>query len=163
MIRFLSILTVLITILSSGCISFDHNRFDYDLTEKNSGETLYPEIGDEIRICLKTNPSTGYFWGEESRPDSDVIRMFDQTIKTDKAPAKTGVPGTHEFLYKVVGSGETGIRLFYRRPWENKRPEETFQLRIIVKQEKEFLDFLNDRDIPKRRVGSKGQIEPELE
>lgn len=144
--------------LLTGCSSTSGIR--YDLTEKDSGSTLRPETGDVIRIVLKSNPSTGYFWQEDGVPDSDVIRQVSETIQGEKTELKTGVPGVQTMLYKVVGSGETGIRLSYRRPWEKNAPQDSFQIRVIVESPVGFIDFLDNSRVPTKRVGSKGQVEP---
>ena len=156
MIRIFSILLILILFAASGCST---GGYAYNLTEKDTGSTLHLKYGQTLRVVLKSNPSTGYLWGQDGTPDSDIIRLFNsQFQKTDKTNV-VGAPGKQEFIYKVVGYGETGIRLSLKRPWENVPPTATFQLRISVEPEVSFFDRLDRRQAPLRRVDSKGRVE----
>ena len=158
MTRFLPVLFCMILCLA-GCVS--SGEFSYDLSEKDSGITLRAKQGDTIRIVLESNPSTGFYWREDGRPDSDVVRqVFQDYQNKDSAPGKTGVPGHQIMIYKVVGSGDTGIRLGYSRSWEKNAPAQTFQIRLIAEPEEGFLEFLDNSKVPGQRVGSKGQVEP---
>ncbi|MBQ9772673.1 MAG: protease inhibitor I42 family protein [Lentisphaeria bacterium] len=160
MIRICSILLMLFLFALTGCRTT--GGFTHDLTEKDSGSTLNLEPGDTIRIVLESNPSTGYLWGQDGTPDSDVIRLFNSQFQKIGKTKAVGTPGKQEFIYKAVGHGEAGIRLSLKRPWENNRPQATFQLRIVIKQEVSFLDRLDRRKQPLRRVDSKGRVAPPL-
>ena len=158
MIRFLPVFLLLAVL--TGCTS--PKEFSYELSETDSGATLRPEPGDTIRIVLKSNPTTGYLWKEDGVPDSDVLRKVSDEIRSENKTL-VGAPGVQTMVYKVVGSGETGIRLSYRRPWEKSVPQDTFQVRIIVDAPVGFIELLDNSKIPTRRVGSKGQVEPLFE
>ena len=160
MIRICSILIILL-LFTAGCST--GRDFSYDLTIRDAGNTLNLKTGDTVRIVLESNPSTGYFWAEDGRPDSDVIRLVSkQFLNTAQGKNLSGAPGLMEFIYKAVGSGETGIRLSYKRPWEKKLPVSTFQLRIVIKPETSFLDRLDRSKEPLKRVDSKGRVAPAL-
>ena len=161
MIRFCSILTVLLLLVTAGCRTSGGYR--HVLTANDTGRTLYLEQGDAIRVELRSNPSTGFFWTEDGKPDSDVLRLtVKHFIPAENQKKLAGAPGNQEFIYKAVGSGETGIRLSYKRPWEQKMPEATFQLRIVVKRDESFLDKWDRDQEPLRRVDSKGRVAPPL-
>lgn len=159
MIRFCSILITLLLLAAAGCRT--SGGYAYDLTIKDTGRTLDLKSGDVVRIVLKSNPSTGYFWSEDGAPDSDVLRLYTkQFLQQETRKNIVGAPGMQEFIYKAVGSGETGIRLSYKRPWEKTLPAETFQLRIIIPVEHSFMDRFDRSKIPLRRVDSKGRVVP---
>ena len=162
MIRFCSVLLTLLLLAAAGCRT--SSGFTHDLSEKDTGSTLYLNEGDSVRVTLNSNPSTGYFWGEDGKPDSDVIRLFRKEFqKKEQTEQIVGAPAKQEFVYKAVGYGETGIRLSYKRPWEKQQPASTFQLRIVIKQpEPSFLDRLDRSKMPLRRVDSKGRVAPPL-
>lgn len=158
---FCSFFITLFLLSVTGCGTT--GRYAYDLTEKDSGLTLNLKSGDEVRVILKSNPSTGYMWGTDGIPDTDVIRLFvNRFIRNEQTKNISGAPGKQEFVYKAVGTGEAGIRLSYKRPWEKKIPEATFQLRIVIKPERSFLDDLDRSKQPLRRVDSKGRVAPPL-
>lgn len=159
--RFCFIVTTLILFAAAGCRTAD--SYTYDLTVKDSGRTLALESGDTVRVVLNSNPSTGFFWNEERKPDSDVIRLFSKRfISSGKEKNISGAPGVQEFLYKAAGAGETGISLSYKRPWEQRPPASTFQLRIVIKPDISFLDKLDRSKEPLKRVDSKGRVAPPL-
>lgn len=161
MIRVCSILLMLLLFTVSGCRTT--GGYTHNLTVKDTGSTLYLKQGDSIRIELKSNPSTGYIWNVDGKPDSDVIRlMLRQFVVQNKEKNIAGAPRREEFIYKAVGAGETGIRLSLKRPWERTQPRETFQVRIVIKPEVSFLDRLDRKNTPLRRVDSKGRVAPPL-
>jgi len=160
-IRFCSILLMLFLFTASGCRTTGGHA--HNLTGKDTGSTLYLKQGDSIRVELQSNPSTGYIWNVDGKPDSDVIRLvLRQFVAQDKEKNITGAPRQEEFIYKAVGVGETGIRLSLKRPWERTQPRETFQVRIVIKPEVSFLDRFDRRNAPLRRVDSKGRVAPPL-
>lgn len=151
----------LLLLALSGCVS--SSRFTCDLSEKDSGNILELKTGDTVRIVLKSNPSTGYFWKQDGIPDSDVIRLTsDRFLQTEQGKKLSGAPGTQEFIYQAVGPGETGIRLSYKRPWENNPPAEVFQLKIMIPRKYSFMDRFDKSKYPVRRVDSKGRVAPPL-
>lgn len=157
MSRICFIFATLLLLTVSGCRTA--GDFAYDLTIKDTGSTLNLKTGDTVRVVLNSNPSTGYFWNEDGKPDSDVIRLISkQFLPAEKEDHTVGAPRKMEFIYKAVGSGETGIRLSYKRPWEQKLPEATFQLRIMLKQKVSFLDKFDRSREPLKRVDSQGRV-----
>ena len=161
MIRFCSILAALLLLLTAGCRTTGGYR--HELTMLDTGRTLTLEQGDVIRIVLDSNPSTGYFWAEDGKPDSDVIRLAaKQFLPSDQQKQTVGASRNVEFIYKVVGSGETGIRLNYKRPWETVPPAERFQIKILVSSPVSFMDRFDRSRQPLRRVDSQGRVAPPL-
>ena len=162
MIRFCALIMLLLLGITAGCSTT--GEYAHDLSINDSGRTLELVPGDTIRIVLESNPSTGYFWNEDRKPDTDVIRLSSkQFLQADRKNNIAGAPGKQEFLYKVVGSGEAGIRLSLKRPWEAGLPVATFQLRIKVDATlNSFVDRFDRSKEPLRRVDSKGNVVPPL-
>lgn len=162
MIRFCSLIMLLLLGITAGCSTT--GDYVHDLSINDSGRTLELVPGDTIRIVLESNPSTGYFWDEDGKPDTDVIRLSSkQFLPAPRKNNMTGVPRKQEFLYKVVGSGEAGIRLSHKRPWETGLPVATFQLKIKVDATlNSFMDRFDRSKEPLRRVDSKGNVAPPL-
>ena len=152
-----SFFSALLLLFATGCSSAGSRVLE--LSEKDSGRTLDLDEGDTVRVVLTSNPTTGFMWNQDGVPDSDVIRlMSSKFLQKPGTERMTGAPGTQEFLYKVVGPGDTGVRLKYCRSWEKKKPESVFQLRVIVKQDTSFLDRLDRSKTPLKRVDSKGRV-----
>ncbi len=153
-----SLFLVAVLLLGTSCALFESgNRIL--LTEKDSGRTLEAEVGDTITLRLPANPSTGYLW-IGSVPDMGVLREVENRYETpEEMRGKTGVPVVKIYSFAVVGPGEAGIKMEYRRPWEQERaPKATFDVLIRASGTESLMERMDRTETP--RVGSKGQIEP---
>ena len=117
-----------------SCAWFGGKPIHHELTEKDSGRTLQLDKEDTFTILLASNPSTGYQW----KIDTPSYNKQIITIRDDKfiQPDKQlpGAPGKRSLSFLAEGSGRTGLRLVYVRPWEkNQPPSREFNLVVIVK------------------------------
>ena len=130
----------------------------YDLTEKDSGRTLHLDRGDTFTVLLVSNPTTGYLWqfGTPPYDESVMILRGDKYIQPQEQLC--GAPGKRSLTFLAEGSGRTGLRLIYVRPWEkNTAPAREFDLMVIVKDGTE-----SDQDNrPRMRRNSKGELVPD--
>jgi inhibitor of cysteine peptidase len=102
-----------------------------ELTEANQGQTVETVVGEEIRISLAENPTTGFRWRiiDGGEP---VCTLLDQTL--EPGSRAIGQPGVHRWQYKITGEGMATIRLACGRSWEaGKAPVSSFVLRINAK------------------------------
>ena len=87
--------------------------------------------GQELRILLKENPTTGYTW-HVVRQDSALLEM----VKKDfLAPGGTmaGAPGKALFVFKAIAAGETELVLGYYRSWEGSDTAvDHFRIRLRI-------------------------------
>lgn len=128
----------------------------YELTEKDSGRTLHLDKGDTFTVQLVSNPTTGYLWklGVPPYDESVMIMRGDRYIQPDEQLC--GAPGKRSLTFLAEGSGRTGLRLVYVRPWEkNQPPAKEFNLMVIVK------DGTEAKDEPRMRRNSKGELVPD--
>lgn len=142
-------------LLLSACASLSGN---YHLTEKDSGRTLHLDRGDTFTVALDANPTTGYLWkfGNPPYDENVMILRGDKYIQPSEQLA--GAPGKRSLTFVAEGSGRTGLRLIYVRPWEqNTAPEKEFHLMVIVKDGTE-------ETVPRNsgmRRNSKGELVPD--
>ena len=130
----------------------------YDLTDKDSGRTLHLDRGDTFSIQLVSNPTTGYLWqfGTPPYDESVMILRGDKYIQPQEQLC--GAPGTRSLSFLAEGSGRTGLRLIYVRPWEkNRPPAQEFNLMVIVKDGTED----EQKKGPVMRRNSKGELVPD--
>ncbi len=130
----------------------------YDLTEKDSGKTLHLDRGDTFTIRLDSNPTTGYLWqfGTPPYDESVMILRGDKYILPQEQ--FSGAPGNRSLTFLAEGSGRTGLRLIYVRPWEkNRAPAQEFNLMVIVKDGTED----EQKKGPVMRRNSKGELVPD--
>lgn len=130
----------------------------YDLTDKDSGRTLHLDRGDTFSIQLVSNPTTGYLWqfGTPPYDESVMILRGDKYIQPQEQLC--GAPGKRSLSFLAEGSGRTGLRLIYVRPWEkNRPPAQEFNLMVIVKDGTED----EQKKGPVMRRNSKGELVPD--
>ena len=130
----------------------------YDLTEKDSGKTLHLDRGDTFTIRMDSNPTTGYLWqfGTPPYDESVMILRGDKYLRPQEQ--LSGAPGKRSLTFLAEGSGRTGLRLIYVRPWEkNRPPAQEFNLMVIVKDGTED----EQKKGPPMRRNSKGELVPD--
>lgn len=90
------------------------------------------KVGEQIRFCLASNPTTGYSW---SWLNSSSARAVDSVGRLYMPDAK-GVPGSggrEAWSFRARLSGRDTLRLGYRRPWEADAPVREVSVIIVVK------------------------------
>jgi predicted secreted protein len=120
----LSILLLALCCSSSAVASIE-------LSEKDCGRTIEASVGGVLDVVLKGNPTTGYVWSRAS-PDIGII------IQTSKAKFAAdrmarGSSGHVYLRFKAAKAGEVLLKLIYHRPFENRPPIKTFEVKINVK------------------------------
>ncbi len=108
-----------------------------------SAEHISKEVevntGDEFKVILCYNPSTGFQWSESAAiGDTSVIEQTDYRFVSPKAkgkkPAAPGTPGQGMWTFKALTEGTTTISMEYSQPWEGgEKGEWTFNLTVVVK------------------------------
>lgn len=108
-----------------------------------SAEHISKEVevntGDEFKVILCSNPSTGFQWSESAAiGDTSVIEQTDYRFvspeEKGKKPAAPGTPGQEMWTFKALTEGTTTISMEYSQPWEGgEKGEWTFNLTVVVK------------------------------
>ena len=130
----------------------------YELTEKDSGRVLHLDKGDTFTVLLVSNPTTGYLWkfGTPLYDETVMILRGDTYVRPDEQLA--GAPGQRSLTFLAEGSGRTGLKLVYVRPWEkNQPPAREFNIMVIVKDGTES----EQKRGPVMRRNSKGELVPD--
>lgn len=100
-----------------------------NITESSNGTTLSLHIGDQVRISLLENPSTGYQWNFSIPAGFSVIE--DQYSAPD-GNGMVGQAGTHTFLLKANQKGTFPLSWIYKRSWETTASDQPFVVTFIV-------------------------------
>ncbi len=118
--------------LLSACISGGSSTGQLQMAAADSDSTGRMGVGDTLIIELRGNPTTGYQW----QLDTADTRVLEPQGEPDYAVSSNamGAGGTYTFRFKAVASGQTTLRLVYKRPWEDSLSDETFEAVIIVKE-----------------------------
>lgn len=95
-----------------------------------SDENITTKVGNNFKIELKSNATTGYQW-RLAKPVDDKI----QFLSSDYIAPNTnlmGAGGKEIWTFKAVKKGETKICFEYARPWENVKPEVSYTYIIRI-------------------------------
>jgi len=130
----------------------------YELTDKDNGRTLHLDRGDTFTVTLVSNPTTGYQWKFGTPPYDETVMILrgDKYIRPEEQLC--GAPGKRSLSFLAEGSGRTGLRLIYVRPWEKTQPPaKEYNLMVIVKDGTED----EQKRGPVMRRNSKGELVPD--
>ena len=83
------------------------------------GDVVHVTPGDVVEVHLPENPTTGYRWAVEAKPD--LVEQVDAS----EPPSSLGAPGagtTRVLAFRVCAAGEEPLRLRLARAWEREKP-----------------------------------------
>lgn len=107
------------------------------LTEKDSKQTIEMKSGDQIKIRLNANATTGYSWKMSLSEGGDqIVALSEENYILPKSedPQLVGVPGVAEYTITAKGSGSTTVSGIYNRSWEKPNPsDQRVEFKIDVK------------------------------
>jgi inhibitor of cysteine peptidase len=103
-----------------------------------NGREVTLAVGEVVEISLAENPTTGFRWDLEVKPEP-ACTLVNSTFEPATGPPGKG--GTHRWQFRAARSGTGEILLEYRRPWErNTPPGQTFKLSLRVRKESSTRD-----------------------
>ena len=88
-------------------------------------------VGEEFKITLKYNATTGYQWQFPKPIDAKLI----VPVQTNYSRLNTnlvGSGGDQTWTFKAVGEGKTKIDFAYVRPWEHVKPVQTTNFVVVI-------------------------------
>jgi inhibitor of cysteine peptidase len=103
------------------------------LTEEDSGREVSVELGDEVRVSLAENPTTGYRWMLASMTPG-ILELEDASFSP--APgAGVGGGGRRRFSFKARAPGRASLELHRRTPWaSDEAPTAQFGWIVTVRK-----------------------------
>jgi inhibitor of cysteine peptidase len=103
-----------------------------ELGAGDNGTTESLVAGQELKIALESNPTTGYRWAIDGELPAQLLQEA-QPVYTAGSTA-IGSGGTEVWSFKAQGSGEGTLKLKYARSFEpTAPPANTFTLKLSVK------------------------------
>jgi inhibitor of cysteine peptidase len=94
-------------------------------------------VGDEFKMSLCSNPTTGFQWSEQADiSDNEVIEqvahLFVEPSDEDQPPP-SGTPGEEVWTFRAITKGQSTVSVEYSRPWEGgEKAAWTFVLSVVV-------------------------------
>lgn len=78
-------------------------------------------VGDNFKIEVASNATTGYQWQISEPLDKNIIELVSSEYISPKTNL-TGAGGKEIWVFRAVKKGKTKISLSYARPWESVPP-----------------------------------------
>lgn len=124
-IAFLAVLPIILT----ACGSKSTPEFQVSDPAKN----LEATAGNEFKIVIDSNASTGYHWDLAKDLDKSIVEFVSKDYKQGDS-AMPGSGGVEIWTFKAVSAGETHITLGYYPPSNQPTdPQQTVTFTVTVK------------------------------
>ena len=97
--------------MSVGCDQFG--------AQKSITQTTETAVGDQVKVTLCSNPTTGFSWQEPEISDTGVVSLADKTFGAPVAGGGqvVGAAGTDYVTLKATAKGTSTVVLRYSQPW----------------------------------------------
>jgi inhibitor of cysteine peptidase len=105
-------LFVLFAVLVSAC----KGEADDEIFKiSDPAKQLESEAGNEFKLIIESNPSTGYHWELAEELDESVVKFVSREYRAEE-PVMPGSGGVDVWVFEAVAAGETQITLGYYPP-----------------------------------------------
>jgi len=119
-------LFVLLTVLVSAC----KGEADDEIFEiSDPAKQLEVQAGNEFKIIIESNPSTGYHWEFAEELDESVVKFVSREYRAQE-PVMPGSGGVDVWVFEAVAAGQVDITLGYYPP--SNDPVEAQQIVTFV-------------------------------
>lgn len=91
-------------------------------------------VGQELKIELSSNPTTGYRWQIRNKANLQGLTFVSDNYKqANAAPNIVGRGGVQTFIFRGLREGEEKLHLVYVRSWEaGARPADEKQFTVKI-------------------------------
>lgn len=121
-----AVFAVCIAVLLAGC-----SPGPIDLTQKDSGSAQTLAKGQEMRVTLESNHTTGYQWAVDGDLPEQLTLVGQPEYKAESN--LVGAGGTEVWTFMGKSSGEGTLKLKYWRSFEpTAEPADTFEVSVKV-------------------------------
>lgn len=103
-----------------------------ELIISDPGKTVEVAAGNEFKIVIESNPSTGYHWELIGELDEKIVQFVSKDYRADE-PVIPGSGGADVWTFHALAAGETAITLAYYPPGEGEPPAQEVTFTIVVK------------------------------
>ena len=103
------------------------------LNISDPAKNLEATAGNEFKIIIDSNPTTGYHWEIMGELDEGVLEFISKEYRADE-PMLTGSGGVDVFTFKALKAGKTLITLGYYPPSNDPvEPDQIVTFNVTVK------------------------------
>ena len=120
------------TILLAACAGKAEPQQE-NLVISDPAKILEATVGNEFKIAIPSNPSTGYHWELGDDLDESIV-TFVSKYYSPKTSAAPGSSGQDVWVFKAIKAGEAHITLLYYSPSnEPTDPQQKVIFTVTVK------------------------------
>ena len=108
---------------------------DQFAAQKSITQTTEMSVGDQVKVTLCSNPSTGFAWQEPEISDAGVVSLADKSFGAPVTGSAqvVGAAGTDYVTLKATAKGTSTVVLRYSQPWVGGTSGEwTYTLTVTV-------------------------------
>jgi predicted secreted protein len=131
------VILLFITALISACSRASATEAPTAVPQLNISDpakNLEATVGNEFKIIIDSNPTTGYHWEIIGELDVNVIEFVSKEYKSTSNPNLVGGGGVDTFVFKALKAGETHITLGYYPPSNDPvEPQQKVTFTVTVK------------------------------
>jgi len=125
----LPVILMIVSVILTACRS----KVPADLQISDPAKNLEAAVGNEFKIVLESNASTGYHWGLVGDLDSTIVQLVSNEYKAI-GPAVPGKGGEEVWTFKALSAGQTKITLGYYPPSNQPTdPQQTVTFAVVIK------------------------------
>lgn len=88
--------------------------------------------GEEFKITLDSNPTTGYQWLMARPLDEKFLKLLGSEYKRGRSGGGFGAGGHEVLTFKARNEGKTQIHLKYARLWEQSAAARTTNFVVVI-------------------------------
>jgi predicted secreted protein len=133
---------VAIGLVAIGCASANAKAAEMGAScdqfgaQKSITQTTEVSVGDQIKVTLCSNPTTGFAWQEPEISDTAIVSLADKSFgaPVTSATPVVGAAGTDYITLKATAKGTSTVVLRYSQPWVGGTSSEwTYTLTVTVR------------------------------
>ena len=103
------------------------------ITVSDPGKSIEVSAGNEFKIVIESNPSTGYHWELIGDLDAAILEFVSKDYRASE-PVMPGSGGNDVWVFKALAAGEATITLGYYPPSNDPvEPAQTVTFTVVVK------------------------------
>ena len=105
-------------------------------TQKSITQTTEMAVGDQVKVTLCSNPTTGFAWQAPEISDTAIVSLADKSFgaPTSASAPVVGAAGTDYITLKATAKGTSTVVLRYSQPWVGGTSSEwTYTLTVTVR------------------------------
>jgi len=109
---------------------------DQFAAQKSITQTTEMAVGDQVKVALCSNPTTGFAWQEPEISDTAAVSLADKSFGAPVAGSGqvVGAAGTDNITLKATAKGTSTVVLRYSQPWVGGTSSEwTYTLTVTVR------------------------------